>query len=404
MIKQLQLRNFKCFADQTIQFAPLTLLVGANASGKSSVIQALLLLHQSDTAQMLESGSLLLRGDLTNVGTQAEVVYRGERDDNRIEIVVTDKHGRESFSFEFDVNQASDYTIKGPPHELLTSELLRKSNLFASTFNYLNAERIGPRLLYPIGSDDRWAFDVGTLGQFVAAILGRFGAQTIDSALSGGDEVEAQSTEVTSDPDAPIELTENGTPQAAEQPTPTTLFRPLEDEVKRWMQEIVPGFDFEARIVEQTDQAIIQMRTNPVQSLVRPTNIGFGLIYTLPIVVAALVAPKGSLLIVENPEAHLHPRGQSAIGKFLARVASAGVQVIVETHSDHVLNGIRVAVREGAWGKKLDADEVSIQYFMAADSEGPQRVRTPKMYPNGGIRPWPKGFFDQYESDLRKLL
>jgi WD40 repeat protein len=87
MIQRLTLRNFKCFAEQEIRFAPLTLLVGANAAGKSSVIQALLLLRQSYAAEMLESGHLLLRGDLTNIGTQAEVIYRGERNDDRIEII-----------------------------------------------------------------------------------------------------------------------------------------------------------------------------------------------------------------------------------------------------------------------------------------------------------------------------
>lgn len=405
MIQQLQLRNFKCFTDQTIRFAPLTMLVGANAAGKSSVIQALLLLRQSDAAQMLEAGALLLRGELTNVGTQAEVIYRGERNDNRIEIIVTDEHGRESFVFNFDINRASDYTITGDAHEPLSSELLLKSNLFDSAFNYLNAERIGPRLLYPIGGDDRWAYDVGAQGQYAAAILGRYRDSPIKNSISDSPRAKETAAQILPDPDAPIDLSGDNDPTIAiEHQLLNAPFHPLAAEVTRWMQEIVPGFEFDARIIDQTDQTILLMRTDPTQNFVRPSNIGFGLIYTLPVVVAALVAPAGSLLIVENPEAHLHPRSQSAIGKFLARVAAAGVQVVVETHSDHVLNGIRVAVREGAWGQKLDAGDVSIQYFMPADAEGPQRVRTPKMYPNGGIRPWPKGFFDQYESDLRKLL
>ena len=398
MIKQLQLRNFKCFADQTIRFAPLTLLVGANAAGKSSVIQALLLLRQSELAEMLELSWLLLRGDLINVGTQAEVIRRGVREDDRIEITLTDEDGQQRFVYEFDIERANEYIMYGSGRGM-------EGNLFNRRFNYLSAERIGPRLLYPIGSDDRWRFNVGSQGQYTAAILGRSRDIVVDSGMIDQPVVDQLLYEYADDPDAPIELADNGAQiQPTEPPQPNEPFRPLVAEVTRWMQEIVPGFEFDAKIIEQTDQAILLMRTDPTQNFVRATNIGFGLIYTLPIVVAALVAPAGSLLIVENPEAHLHPRSQSAIGKFLARVAAAGVQVVVETHSDHVLNGIRVAVREGAWDKKLDADDVSIQYFMAADSEGPQRVRTPKMYPNGGIRPWPKGFFDQYESDLRKLL
>ncbi|WP_180834594.1 AAA family ATPase, partial [Vibrio parahaemolyticus] len=65
----------------------------------------------------------------------------------------------------------------------------------------------------------------------------------------------------------------------------------------------------------------------------------------LPIVLALLVTKPGGLVIIENPEAHLHPKGQSYLGRLIQRTAEAGVQVIIETHSDHLLNGIRVAAR-----------------------------------------------------------
>lgn len=399
MISKLQLRNFKCFADQEIRFAPLTMLVGANAAGKSSAIQSLLLLRQSDDAEMLAHGALLLRGDLTNVGTQSEVFLR-DRADDRLALVLTSDSGVEHFSFNFDMGSANDYILKGPAQGSWT-----RSNLFTQPMNYLNAERIGPRLTYPIGSDSGWAYNVGAQGQYAAAILGRYRESPIQNSISGAMATPETATAPVPDPDAPLVLDEaGGSTLAVGAPQPAAPFRTLEAEVTRWMQEIVPGFEFSARIIEQTDQAILLMRTNPAENFVRPTNIGFGLIYTLPIVVAALVAPTGSLLIVENPEAHLHPRSQSAMGKFLARVAAAGVQVVVETHSDHVLNGIRVAVRQGAWGAPLAADDVSIQYFVAADSEGPQRVITPRLYPSGGISPRPDGFFDQIDLDLMELL
>lgn len=70
-------------------------------------------------------------------------------------------------------------------------------------------------------------------------------------------------------------------------------------------------------------------------------NVGFGISYVLPIVLALVKAKKGELIILENPEAHLHPRGQRKMGELIARAAQGGVQVIVETHSDHILNGIR---------------------------------------------------------------
>ena len=84
----------------------------------------------------------------------------------------------------------------------------------------------------------------------------------------------------------------------------------------------------------------------------RPTNMGFGVSYALPVITAGLLAPAGSLLVVENPEAHLHPAGQSRVGRFLAHLAASGVQVVAETHSDHVLNGVRLAAVEATRARK----------------------------------------------------
>lgn len=398
MIEQVHLHNFKCFAEQTITFGPLTLLVGANAAGKSSVIQALLLLRQSHLASMLQGGNLLLRGDLINVGTQSEVIYRGERTNNDIEIRLTCDSKSQNFIYTFDIERAKEYIIHGSATEQVIS------NLFDSGFNYLNAERIGPRLTYPIGSDSGWAYNVGAQGQYAAAILGRYRESPIQNSISGP-LASPEAAFSIQDPDAPITFEEaESDTQISNTGRFAAPFRPLAAEVTHWMQEIIPGFEFDARIIEQTDQAILLMRTDPSQNFVRPTNIGFGLIYTLPIVVAALVAPPGSLLIIENPEAHLHPRSQSIMGRFLARVAAAGVQVVVETHSDHILNGIRVAVRQGAWGQAINANDIVIQYFIAANDHSPLRIATPRLYPSGGITPWPTGFFDQLDRDIEELL
>jgi predicted ATPase len=126
----------------------------------------------------------------------------------------------------------------------------------------------------------------------------------------------------------------------------------------------------------------------------RPANVGFGFSYALPIVVAALTAAPGAVLIVESPEAHLHPAGQSAVGQFLARLASAGVQTILETHSDHVLNGIRRAVAERGL---LSPDDVIVHFF-GADGAAQLTMRG-----SGALTEWPEGFFDQAEIDLSVL-
>lgn len=75
-------------------------------------------------------------------------------------------------------------------------------------------------------------------------------------------------------------------------------------------------------------------------------NTGFGITYVLSVLVAVLFAPKGSLVLIENPEAHIHPAAQAALMKLISRAAEHGVQIILETHSDHVINGALVALKK----------------------------------------------------------
>lgn len=130
----------------------------------------------------------------------------------------------------------------------------------------------------------------------------------------------------------------------------------------------------------------------------RPTNVGFGLTYALPIVVACLTAGPGSLILLENPEAHLHPRGQSRMASLIAAAASAGAQLVVETHSDHVLDGTRLAVKQG----RLAASDTAVHFFRG-NGAGVEII-TPTVAEDGSLSEWPEGFFDESENTLDQLL
>lgn len=132
----------------------------------------------------------------------------------------------------------------------------------------------------------------------------------------------------------------------------------------------------------------------------RPTNVGFGLTYSLPVFVAVLSATPGSLIMIENPEAHLHPRGQAAMGRFLALAAANGLQVLIETHSDHVLNGIRIAVKD----QIVNPREVALHFFDRSVTAPCCTVATPIIDGDGRLDQWPDGFFDEWEKGLAKLL
>ncbi len=162
-----------------------------------------------------------------------------------------------------------------------------------------------------------------------------------------------------------------------------------------WLSEIARPIRVQATWLPGTNAATVRFRGSDTRTeWMRPANVGFGISYALPIVVGALLSDPRCVFIVENPEAHLHPAGQSAIGRFLALVAASGVQTIIETHSDHVVNGIRRAVAEH---QKLRADEVVIHFFSNTQPLSIQVQDT------GSLTTWPSGFFDQAERDLTVL-
>ena len=123
------------------------------------------------------------------------------------------------------------------------------------------------------------------------------------------------------------------------------------------MTEISPGVRLNVKRYSEMDLMTFgvtySLGHQVASSEYRPTNVGFGITYALPIVVSVLSARPGSLVIIENPEAHLHPRGQVKMGELLCQASAAGIQILIETHSDHVLNGIRLAVH----GRKADSVE-----------------------------------------------
>lgn len=127
-------------------------------------------------------------------------------------------------------------------------------------------------------------------------------------------------------------------------------------------------------------------------------NVGFGLTQILPIIISCLTAKEGDLLIIENPEVHLHPKGQAMMGEFLAEVANTGVQIIIETHSDHVLNGIRRSVKS----KGIDESKVAF-YFFNNRAFNESQIISPQIDENGRIDHWPNGFFDQFDKDISFL-
>lgn len=361
MISKLRIQGFKCFKNQEIRLGRLTLLAGVNATGKSTVIQALLLLRQSVKDAKIDE--LTLNENLIHIGT-AEDALCTQSDQDAIMFSLTTTEGEQvSFKFDYPKGEPERYALK-----LGHAQTIPQLNLFTGGFIYLCAERLGPRLLYPMTRLRPEEMEIGIQGEFTAHCLSEFGHRRISNSALLFSESDTDKT--------------------------------LVNQTRLWMGHIVPNLDIEFEKISQADQVRLGLKNLGTDTdFLRPTNTGFGISFSLPIVVGALISEPGSIFIVENPEAHLHPASQSEMGKFLARAAVGGLQVIIETHSDHILNGIRVAAGHGL----IKADDVSMQFFANPGKEDLFQVSSPKIDSNGRIDQWPAGFFDQIEKDLLEL-
>jgi predicted ATPase len=178
----------------------------------------------------------------------------------------------------------------------------------------------------------------------------------------------------------------------------------LEEQSGAWLDRLSVATRMYPSDLEGTGAAVLKFSDGPVTGLSsgrqhRSTNVGFGLSYALPVIVACLTSGPGDLVLVENPEAHLHPRGQSALAELCAKAAAAGAQLILETHSDHVLNGIRLAVAS----KTLRATDVSLVFFSRLPESGGLTVEPLRIDAKGRVESWPDGFFDEYMNALLEL-
>jgi predicted ATPase len=383
MITQIHLRHFKCFEKLDLPLGKFTLLTGHNSAGKTSIIQSMLFLRQN-----------LVKGNHTNVfslnGTSVSLgTFREVLDDlsgrDKFEIGVSTEKQEIEIDFESEDKtslQANIMEIRISENE--EQETFEKDDIVSLLFGkqgvngkdisqeratlknilHVSTERIGPQVSYSAPVDDT-NMGLGAKGENTAWYLSKNGEQDVSKSLCDAG-------------------------------TPPTLHR----QAAFWFAHFFPNATFN---VEQfkgslgTPAVELKFRSTPKGAWHSPVNVGYGFTHLLPVIVGGLGVQPGNLLIIENPEAHLHPSAQTEIGIFLAKVAAAGAQVIVETHSDHVLNGVRLAVKKGA----LSPSDLQIHYFNPRNTQ--PRWVTPMISADGALDSWPKGFFDQLEKDLDQL-
>ena len=420
MIKHLAIKNFKLYKEVNLPLNRLNLLTGINGRGKSTVLQAFLLMSQS--AQINRAtAQIYLNGDDVKLGTFDDVkskevsfsepicftfhydeivcryfLYSNQTDASELNI---DKIVVESPGFELGLRKSEMgddlYQFYSSTHPQINKKvLLPLFDLFLSNstiehylpqaslreirnvinlvgIHYVSADRIGPRIYYENKSLGHF-IRVAALGENTVNVLYHKGNDHVNDTILRGyckifgeDYKEMSST--------------------------------IEDNTNYWVDKIFQGAQVKVESIKGEDLLKLRIKSDKKGAYYKPTNVGYGFSYSLSIIVAGLIAKPGEILIVENPEAHLHPYAQSIMAKFLSLVASTGVQVFVESHSDHILNGFRIAVKN----KIIDSTHLNVLYFDHRLDNFFEKIDVDE---DGGIDKWPISFFDQSVNDLNYLL
>lgn len=364
MITALEITGFKRFSSCKLDFAPLTVLTGLNGAGKTTVIQALLLARE---ASLSESASVPLNGLFgLELGSAQDVLnLHTAIDSSEIGLTATLDSGAQA---RFLLDARNETLLHLPIKAREPDRAPQALGGPHRAFTYLCAERLGPRDVLSASARPNEDLGVGVRGEYCAHVLAVHGLK---------------------------EKVDRGR-RHPQRPDDVDAF--LKYQVEAWLSDIARPTEIDTVWFPNTTVTALRFRT-PGGEWVRAPNMGFGVSYSLPIVLAGLFTPVDGLLLVENPEAHLHPAGQSRMGTFLSILAAAGVQVLLETHSDHVLNGIRRAIGEH---RILPADRALVHFFDAA-SDGQPELSTLRFTPTGGLSDWPRRFFDQYQIDVAAL-
>ncbi|WEI17850.1 DUF3696 domain-containing protein [Acinetobacter proteolyticus] len=363
MITNIELKNFKCYSFQNFELSNLTVFCGKNSVGKSTAIQALAIPFQSYFAP-----EVLINGMLIDLGQISDIFSRySEGDDMYISLKVNNdlvhKWGVNNFSEDISSNHLKCLNLESDT-SYLNSYYFKESG-----FQFLEAERFGPRSFLKNNFDHTIKSWLGSRGEYIFQVL--------------------------------TEIDEKGI--RFEQTDKRILDNEKGPSIRRnilsWMSEISPGFQFQSESVNYAGISHAQFQAYGSENT-KPINMGFGLSYALSIVTALLITKPGGLVVIENPEAHLHPRGQSYLGRLIARAALAGVQVIIETHSDHVLNGIRVVA---ALDNEYRCADFKVYYISGVNGQ-PSEVNEINIGEKGELSAWPEGFFDQQAVDMKILI
>ena len=399
---EITIQGFKSLRDErTLPIAPLTLLAGANSSGKSSALQPLLLLKQTLEVGY-DPGPLLLNGPNARFSTSQQLLWQGKRRGDRVQgFRIGLREIGEAVDLYFRRPAKGGIELERMVHEDGGVSLDLHEGMSDAELNALDLGVVPDRTMHRKLERARCAFTVsarrrmGNLSVEVERfdLFARF-AHLMRSilhlpGLRGNPERAYPTSQVGEQfpglfPDYVASV--------------VAAWKEAGDARLEALGEALSHLGLTWKVEpRRLDDTRVELRVGRLASpgrggakdLVNVADVGFGVSQTLPVVVALLTAQRGQIVILEQPEIHLHPRAQVALAKLLLDAARRGVLVMAETHSHLLLKSVQRAVASGEVPPSL----VKLHWFQR-DDEGATHVSTANLDEQGTYGDWPEDFGD----------
>lgn len=357
MLKEIFIDGYKSINQEKLDLQPFTLFSGVNSAGKSSVIQAI------NYVLDMQRQQLGIKGDSDDVEIGRFVDVRNSVKGNKEIYFRLTEHSPDGVSCEAVVIYRGSELMNTAKTDFTPYEQMKKY-MGQYKIIYLSTERVGVQNTYELNVRNPWA--IGDRGKYVFSYLACFGQERL--------------------------------PETKFIYNPEEVGMSLNNQVNYWMDYLL-GFQIQVKTVPEVDQVIAMYANSRSNRYYRAANVGTGVTYIAMLVIAALSCKEGDTLIIENPEIHLHPRAQSRLMEFAAFLCDRGLQIIMESHSDHIYNGMRKCIKR----KSLDRGKIAVYYFELDDTMQ-TKVYHIAFNDQGAEENHPYGMFDQFDDDLDELI
>lgn len=349
MIDKLKMVCLKSIDILEMECNNLNIIVGTNSSGKSTILQGILLISQNINMKQGLNGEMVSLGEFRDI-------KNFNKDNTKITITLNDeKENQISISFQ-EFEKIPKISIIGEGVE----EFSKIIDYQTGKLQFLSCNRIGSQDIYQ--KNFSTIDGIGKNGEYALYYLLQHKKDVLE-------------------------------PNLIKDFTQDTL----ETQVNYWMDYIIHA-KVAVEDIRNTD--ILKAAYSLIDGKnLRPKNIGAGVSYIASIIIMCLSSKKGDILLIENPEIHLHPLAQSRICEFLYFIAISGRQIFVETHSDHIFNGIRAGIAT----KKMNRDYINVNFFALNKKNCTENTKI-EFGERGRVLNQQEGLFDQFDIDLNRML